>query len=547
MKAVRYITLAILVVLMNSCIFKNEMAYPRVFAEILDIELEGEASRANIDRVNMTVNLLLDEKADLSSVKVLRCKMTEGATCEELKEGSMLNLIDTLSVTLKNYHDYVWKLVAKQQVDRYIICDYINSKKIQWNEKDHSARIPVSPAGDIKALEISSIKIGPYGSTIENLDLSQPIDCSQPVKAVVSMNGEDIEWTLDFYYKDLSLEVTSVSPWCYHAIAMVEFAGEQDVKVEYRQEDESDWILAGTLVKGNKYEGEFDLKNLKEETYYYVRCLQGTSISNEYRFKTYKAEQLPNMNFEQWSNNGKVWYPYLDKGKENVWDTANEGASFGPGKSTTRADEHCVEGKYSARMETISVFGSMAAGNLFTGYFDDFNFNKLEAHLFWGIPYNNRPKSLKGWYDYAPKKIKAEPTMLLAGGAPNPYFDKKGQTDKLQILIALLADHDDVFKDKDGNILKSGYEVYSTMPGKPDLRKETWRNDPRIIACNEWLCDENTNGKFKEFELEFEYRQGDNRKPAYIIVVACSSAYGNFFTGGIGSVLYVDDFKFEFE
>jgi hypothetical protein len=35
--------------------------------------------------------------------------------------------------------------------------------------------------------------------------------------------------------------------------------------------------------------------------------------------------------------------------------------------------------------------------------------------------------------------------------------------------------------------------------------------------------------------------------PTYLIVVCSASKYGDYFTGGAGSVLYVDDFSLEYD
>ncbi|MDE5635325.1 MAG: PCMD domain-containing protein, partial [Muribaculaceae bacterium] len=42
------------------------------------------------------------------------------------------------------------------------------------------------------------------------------------------------------------------------------------------------------------------------------------------------------------------------------------------------------------------------------------------------------------------------------------------------------------------------------------------------------------------FEFEFKYTS-TQRVPKYILIVASASKYGDYFTGGNGSVLYVDD------
>ena len=102
--------------------------------------------------------------------------------------------------------------------------------------------------------------------------------------------------------------------------------------------------------------------------------------------------------------------------------------------------------------------------------------------------------------------------------------------DHLQILAVLV---DEAENEAD----KGPFPVVSTKPGVPDLR-----NDPRVIAFGTIESSEDTGGEYKEFECVLEYK--DNREPDYVIVVACSSLWGNYFTGGIGSVLYVDDFQF---
>ena len=68
------------------------------------------------------------------------------------------------------------------------------------------------------------------------------------------------------------------------------------------------------------------------------------------------------------------------------------------------------------------------------------------------------------------------------------------------------------------------------------------KNDPAIIALGTIESDVKTDG-YVEFECVLEYRD-QVRKPKYIVAVACSSLYGDYFTGGLGSVMYVDEWEF---
>lgn len=49
-----------------------------------------------------------------------------------------------------------------------------------------------------------------------------------------------------------------------------------------------------------------------------------------------------------------------------------------------------------------------------------------------------------------------------------------------------------------------------------------------------------------EFRIPIEYRSTDT-KPTSIILVASSSKYGDYFTGGIGSTMWLDDLELVYE
>lgn len=67
-----------------------------------------------------------------------------------------------------------------------------------------------------------------------------------------------------------------------------------------------------------------------------------------------------------------------------------------------------------------------------------------------------------------------------------------------------------------------------------------------VIAYGELNLDQSTGSEYKEFTIELDYRYEDVR-PTYVLVVATASAYADYFTGGNGSTLYIDEFEFIFE
>ena len=66
-------------------------------------------------------------------------------------------------------------------------------------------------------------------------------------------------------------------------------------------------------------------------------------------------------------------------------------------------------------------------------------------------------------------------------------------------------------------------------------------NDPAIIGYGKLVFDHEMS-EYEHFTLKIDYR--NDRTPKYIVIVASSSSLGDYFTGGDGSILYLDEFSF---
>lgn len=89
-------------------------------------------------------------------------------------------------------------------------------------------------------------------------------------------------------------------------------------------------------------------------------------------------------------------------------------------------------------------------------------------------------------------------------------------------------------------IVKEKYTVDNTNPST----FINFESDENIIAYGELPAADcvNTNGEWKEFTINLKYKNITD-KPAYLIIVCSSSKYGDYFTGGEGSCLHLDDFE----
>ena len=233
-------------------------------------------------------------------------------------------------------------------------------------------------------------------------------------------------------------------------------------------------------------------------------------------FTTQAADQLPNFNFDSWCKDGKEWYANADLGENYFWDSGNKGANTLSELNPTFPEETFVVSGKAARLQSKYVVIAFAGGNIYSGSFGAVS--GLGASINFGRQYTCRPTALHGWYSYAPKEINRTKA---------PYDNLKGTMDVAKIYVAL-TDWSAPF-------------VVNTNTGTFfDV------NDPSVIAYGELEDGTGTNGKYREFTINLEYRDLE-RIPTHVLVVATASKYADYFTGGEGSLMYIDEFEFLFE
>lgn len=255
---------------------------------------------------------------------------------------------------------------------------------------------------------------------------------------------------------------------------------------------------------------------------YLVKAVADSDTETREMTFTTEAPQLFNMGFEYWYISGKLYYPYPQGATagQKVWDSANKALTdFGQNSSTTYVTDHVKEGSRAVRMESKNVMGiAFAAGNIYTGEFlQVVTSGGTGARLAWGTEFGYRPVALRGWYDYKSTSISA---------AKDPYSGMKGQPDKCQILV-MLTDWTEPFE-------------INTVKGQ----FVDFENDEHIIAFAKFQSEVTTGG-YVEFCLPLEYR--NSRTPKYAVIACASSYLGDYFTGGVGSTLYVDGLSFEYD
>ncbi len=537
---------------MQSCLIENDMSYPRTVAEITAFSVEGQKS-VNIDAATRTVTVELDELADISAVTVTSSSVTDGAVCDDFPvPGTVLDLTHPKKYVLSIYYDYEWTVSAVQNIDRYVRCDN-QLGEASFNLKDREVTVYVSDVQDLRKVMINEMKLEAEGSEIVSTTgyetsggsvVEKTVECSFPMELdcllqrrfTVMDRGETIEWTMSVVSRQVSLAVSSANAWCYHVDVEAVYSGDGTPYMEYRQYGADEWTrfddvdVDGLSVKASIPGGdtsEDGSERLLPGTAYEVRICTGDGQSSPVSFTTGTPDQIENMGFDQWWNtkadNTGSWYPNPDSGTK-VWDTANGGtAILGNRNPTVPETEFLATSDQSntaaARLSSLSA-GMFAAGNLYTGEFLGTSLSPIGARLNWGVPFTARPKALKGYYAYSPKIIDY---------AREPYKDLIGETDQCQLLVIL-----------------TDMEAPFTVDTANNIFMDQSSDNGNIIAYAKFESPEDTGGKYREFNLELEYWRPD-AVPKYAIVIACASYLGNYFTGAVGSTMYVDEFEFVYD
>ena len=281
----------------------------------------------------------------------------------------------------------------------------------------------------------------------------------------------------------------------------------EPIEFKYKKTNDSDWLtISSQKVEGTEHEYTAKLTSLDFGTEYEYKIVCGEHEGEALRFTTEKFVEIPNLNFDTWSQNEKNWYPNSDA-SNSYWATGNEGVTIGGNSNSTGVDESFA-GK-AAKLETVQVkvlfITVKAAGNIFIG---SYKTNALQpaSSVTFGRPYDGaRPTKLTGYFKYQPGPEMSD------GSVPTEKLEK----DECDIYVML------------------------------------WSGEQKV-AESHFITNETVN-EYTKFELPIEYTD-KTKYPDKISIVATSSRYGGYFEGtkvigqlAIGSVLCVDEFSLSYE
>lgn len=509
--------------LLVGCI-KNDIPYPNIEANILVFEIEGQIGKTKIETEKRMIEILLPDTMDFSNLTLNDIQLSENTTISpNLSIGDKIDLRDTLVCTTKMFQSSDWKVFANEEIIRYVeVENQIREARINVDARKVTVYVPEGyPLDNIK---ITAFKLGPRNATVSPSH-TLITNFSTPQEFEVSYNnGLTVEkWTVEVNVASVgsgSLGIDNINAWARFAYVDGFYTEDfEDITFEGKKITESAWsvLTHENLVTAS---GVFSAKvtGLEPETEYIIRPVATGAEGMEFDFTTETVLQIPNSNFEHWHKAGVVWYPNIDLSVSTYWwDSGNTGATTIGSTNPTMPESTIVISGNAAKLSStfigVLIFGKFAAGSIYLGkYIRTIGTSGAEIEM--GKPFTSRPSALKGYYRYNSGSINY---------ADSKYSSLKNKPDSCHI-YALLTDREEPYN------INTSEEKFIDFDG----------ND--IIAFAELIDGSGTNEEYKEFTLNFEYRDLQ-RKPKQIVLVASSSKYGDYFTGSTNSVLYIDEFE----
>lgn len=344
---------------------------------------------------------------------------------------------------------------------------------------------------------------------------------------VIDANNRRSSLTRTLRITDASLALNNVNDyevWAKEATISADVlqADYGNATFQYRQSGSASWINVAPSADMTA-----KLYGLTPGTEYEYRIISDKdNFESEVKtFTTEAALQLPNAGFEEWDTSSKAWLLCSDE-SSMFWDSGNHGSSTMKKNISQPDDEIKHSGNYSIKMESqfvgIGAAGKFAAGNAFIGKY--LKTDGTDGVLGWGRPFASRPKALRGYVKYNPELVQSKEAC---------EYIKEGDMDQGIIYIAVL------------DATKSGDSDYPDWPVviRTKTAKVFNKDDNNVIAYGEKVFTSATSGDgLIEFEIPLNYNKM-TEKAVNIMVTMSASRYGDYFSGGRGSTLWVDDLE----
>ena len=568
----RLIPFVVVACFVAACEVPNDIPYPIVEGRITAFEVEGQCGvsgkdkgSATIDKESRTVSLYVCDTVDIKELRVKRIELKaetknpdvdyqdeitllpDSASCHYFERfprksfdapgahhDTRIDFSKEVPFTLHTYQDYKWTVKVEQVINREVeIENQVGDAIIDAHTRN--VVIYVKQNQSLKNLKVHKFSLGgTHGSVTPDPTAFDTYDFYNIKEFMVTTGwGGRERWKVFVYQTDAVMQTTAKAfARTVDAIISGEKPNGSTPLIEYKAQTDGKWNAVGSqdiTIASTSYSAT--LKCLKPYTTYQYRVSAGNTSTETQTFTTTEMLQLENASFDVWctdANNPKLLYPWAE-GATPYWETGNKGATTVGNSNSVPTDDTSTGSGKAAYLESKYIVIKFAAGNIFTGSY--LRTDGTNGILGFGRPFKAFPAKLT--FDY---KYNSE-TINKVGDEALRYME--GRPDSCQIYITLWHIGENDYEEYNGEKFPL---IIRTRPSERHLFSP---NDKRVVAYAQ-LTQGNDVNEWTSHTLKLKYKD-NTRIPTHIQVVASSSKYGDYFTGGIGSTLVLDNLKLHYE
>ncbi len=582
----RFFTASLPVLFAASGCIENDLPKPSVTVNIAAVEGKGFTVK-EIDVVNRTVVLLLDETTDILNVAIdsvgfqivphnvsvnLDLDAARASIVASETFPNTFPMDGPLRMTLSLFEEFEWTIRAEQTIDRrFRVAGQVG--KPVFDVGNCIATAYVRKDADLSNVVIEELRLGPdelttYLPTLDKLDKNFVSTVRQ---MHVFCHGRTQKWTIRVLPTDKNVEIPVEEPEKMAWPGVIWLAGSgvegENMGFRYRKigggtasqtasraDDASadgtdgEWLEVPAeqiTISGGSFEGYL---NREPDTAYEIKAYCGADETDPYEVPAEPAPPvLRNGSFEEWCTSGKknTIYPYL-AGAEPYWSSGNPGAAMANETLTEPWDPRPgSQGRYSAHLKSkyanVAGIGKFAAGNIFLGeYVSTDGTNGL---LRFGRAFTARPTALRVW-------VKFRGGTIDNAGKDTPAGVGVGSPDNGSIFIAL-----GTWKKEDYGMAPATVNEYGgQMVGTDDspvciatreISTLFKPNGPDVIGYGEFMIVDDIDD-WTQVTIPIRYTD-KGIVPTNLIIVCAASRWGDYFTGSTRSEMWLDDFELVYD
>lgn len=573
MRIYKYIAWIVFGILTVACDIENDVPYPVIHGQITEFEVEGQCGEDGgenfntiIDKENRQITIYINDTVNIKKLRINKI-ITAGTTYNpdidyqdtptldidstkcldyrrfpknafnkpDSKFDTRVDFSKPVKFMVTTYQEYEWTVKVIQVVIREIEVENQVGKAVIDPELCNAV-VFVSKNQKLSELKVNKFTLGGKNGTVS------PDPCkanyynfSEVCRFTVRTGWDETQiWRVSILHTEEEIKTTANAFARNHqAIISGNKPNKTEPVIEYRKKGTSEWNkVNATDISTTSTTYKAFINNLESKTLYEYQVKSGQYSVDIQEFSTVSEQDLPNGSFDEWStdaSNVKLYYPWANGGT-SFWDTGNRGATTVGNSNSIPTDDTSTGTGKAAYLESKWIVIKFAAGNIFTGTY--LKTDGTNGILGFGRPFTAFPDKLTFDYKYTSKDIDR------VGDKSLEYL--KGRPDSCNIYVALWHVESDEYEQFQGEKYPI---IIKTKPGKEQNLFSP--NDPRVIAYGSFTNGTTVNSWTKE-TIELKYKNAEV-SPTHILVVASSSKYGDFFTGGTGSTLVVDNMKLIYE